>query len=199
MSKPALEFWFDFASTYSFLASQRIASKAAEVGAEIRYRPFMLGVVLRERGWQANPADTFPAKGQYMWRDLARRAELRGHGFTRPSQFPRNPVLANRIAQVAADEGWAADFVPRAFAANFISDQDIADPAVMAGVIEACDQDPERVLPLAQSEANKETLKRNTAEALAKGIFGGPSFVVGEELFWGDDRLEDALAWWRRG
>ena len=114
-----------------------------------------------------------------------------------PSTFPRNPILANRVALIAAAEGWADRFVPRAFAANFIDDQEIAEPQVIGAIIAACEQDPEAVLARAQSEENKEALKANTAEASAKGLFGAPTFAIGEELFWGDDRLEDALAYWR--
>ena len=196
--KPAFEFWFDFASTYSFLASQRIGELAAEAGVPIAWRPFVLGVVFRECGWQAGPpVVNNPRKAAYMWRDLARQAAKRGHGFAMPSTFPRNPILANRVALIAAAEGWADRFVPRAFAANFIDDQEIAEPQVIGAIIAACEQDPEAVLARAQSEENKEALKANTAEASAKGLFGAPTFAIGEELFWGDDRLEDALAYWR--
>lgn len=195
--KPAFEFWFDFASTYSFLASQRINTLAAAAGAPIRWRPFMLGVILRECGWKGAPVDNNPRKGAYMWRDLARQAQQRGHGFTQPSTFPRHPVLANRVALIAANEGWADQFVPRAFAANFIEDREISEPDVIADIISACDRDAADVLARAQSEENKAALKTNTDEASAKGIFGAPAFTIGEELFWGDDRLEAALAWWQ--
>lgn len=193
--RPQLQFWFDFASTYSFLTAMRIERLAAEAEVGLEWRPFMLGVVLRERGWQGNPADTFPAKGAYMWRDIERRALLRGHGFRKPSVFPRNPVLANRVAQVAAEEGWCGGFMRRAYAANFIEDREIGEPEVIAQLVAACDRDPAIVLERAQSQPVRDALRRNTEAALAKGLFGAPSFVVGEELFWGDDRLEDALAW----
>lgn len=196
-AKPAFECWFDFASTYSFLASQRIVECAAEAGVPISWRPFMLGVILRECGWQGPPVANNPRKGAYMWRDLARQARQRGHGFTMPSTFPRNPVLANRVAVIAASEGWAEQFVPRTFAANFIEDREISEPEVIADIISACDRDAADVLARAQSEENKAALKANTDEASAKGIFGAPAFIIGEELFWGDDRLEAALAWWQ--
>lgn len=197
-TKPAFEFWFDFASTYSFLASQRIVGAAAAADVPISWRPFLLGVVLRECGWQEGPpVANNPRKGTYMWRDLARQAAKRGHGFAKPSTFPRNPVLADRVGLVAAAQGWADRFVPRTFAASFIDDREISEPTVLAEVIAACERDPAAVLAQAQSEENKEALKASTAEALAKGLFGAPAFVIGDELFWGDDRLEDALAYWQ--
>jgi 2-hydroxychromene-2-carboxylate isomerase len=196
--KPAFEFWFDFASSYSFLTAQRIVPTAADAGVPISWKPFMFGIILRECGWESNPVANNPRKEANMWRDIARKAAQRGHGFTKPSSFPRHPVLADRVALIAANEGWAEQFVPRAFAANFADDRDIADQGVVGELIAACDRDPQDVLARAQSEENKNALKANTQEASAKGLFGAPAFVVGEELFWGDDRLEDALAWWRQ-
>lgn len=195
--KPAFEFWFDFASTYSFLSSQRIVDLAEAAGAPIVWRPFMLGVVMRECGWESSPIANNPRKGANMWRDMERQAEKRGHGFTRSSVFPRSPVLADRVALIAANEGWADQFVPRAFAANFIEDREISEPDIIGEVISACGQDPRDVLARATSDENKAALKENTAMASAKGLFGAPAFTIGEELFWGDDRLEDALAWWK--
>lgn len=191
------QFWYDFASTYSFLTSQRIERQAAEHDVAIEWKPFMLGVILRERGWEGNPAEAFPVKGRYMWRDIKRRAARLGLEFKRPSTFPRNPVLANRVAQIAADEGWCGEFTRRAFAANFSEDREIGERDVVADLISACEQDPQAVLERAEAPANKERLKANTLDALTRGLFGAPSFTVDGELFWGDDRLEDALAWYR--
>lgn len=196
-SKPAFEFWFDFASPYSFLASQRLEPAAAKAGVPLTYRPFMLGIVLRECGWDGAPVANNPAKARYMWRDIARIAQQRGHGFKAPSVFPRNPTLADRVAQVAADEGWAGQFVPKTFAAAFIDDREIGEPAVIAELIASCGQDAEAVLARAQGEDNRQRLRAGTQEALARGMFGAPNFTIGDELFWGDDRLEAALEWWR--
>jgi|SRR5690625_27862 len=196
-AKHSFEFWFSCSSTYSFLAAQRIVPLAAAAGAPIVWRPFLLGVVMRECGWQGTPIANNPRKGAYMWRDLARQAKQRDHGFTVPSTFPRNPILADRVALVASQEDWADEFVPRVFTANFIDDLEISEPEILADVIRACGQDADAVLARAQSEENKAALKANTELASAKGVFGAPTFIVGEELFWGDDRLEDALAWWQ--
>lgn len=196
--KDSFEFWFDFSSTYSFLASQRIVPLAAEAGVPIVWRPFLLRIVLRECGWDGSPVADNPRKAAYMWRDLARQSAKRGHGFTMPSEYPRDPTLADRVALVAAGEGWADRFVPRAFAANFIEDREIAELAVIADVIAACDRDPQLVLDKAVSDDNKNAFKQATAEALEKKLFGAPVFVIGQELFWGDDRMEDALAWWQQ-
>ncbi|KAB7624289.1 2-hydroxychromene-2-carboxylate isomerase [Alkalilimnicola sp. S0819] len=195
MAENKLIFWFDFTSTYSFLSGMRIEEAARQAGVSLEYRPFLLGVVLRERGWENKGPAEFPVKVAYMWRDLERRAAQYGFGFRKPSVFPRHSLLADRVAIHAAAQGWVAAFTRACFAANFADDRDISDEAVLADLIASCGQDAAQVLAAAVSQPVKDRLKTNTAEALSRGIFGAPSFTVGEELFWGDDRLEDALAW----
>lgn len=189
-----LTFWFDFTSTYSYLSGMRIQEAANAADVEVRYRPFLLGVVLRERGWERGPA-SFEVKVEYMWRDLERRAAKYGFPFRKPSQFPRNPVLADRVACLAAEEGWVAAFTRGCFAANMIEDRDIADATVVADIAEYCGQNGTAAVERAQQQWVKDLLKANTAAAIEAGIFGAPSFTVGDELFWGDDRLNDALEW----
>lgn len=193
-----LEFFYEFASTYSYLSALRIESLARARGIEVRWRPFLLGPIFKEQGWTDSPFNHFPVKGRYMWRDLERRAGRYGLAFRRPSQFPRNGLLAARIALVGVGEGWAPEFSRRVYAANFVEDLDIARPEVLSPLLSGLGLEPAEILKRAEAEANKAALRAQTERAKSLGIFGAPCFVVGEELFWGDDRLEDALAWCER-
>lgn len=195
--RPAVEFWFDFASTYSHLAAQRIGPLAAAAGVELRWRPFLLGPIFAAQGWNTSPFNLQPAKGANMWRDIERLAALHGVAWRRPSAMPRNGLAAARIAVLAEDEGWAGAFCRAVFRANFFHDRDIADRAILAEALAACGG-PADALARSAAEANKARLRAQTERAVAMGVFGAPAFTVGAELFWGHDRLEQALAWARR-
>jgi len=135
-------------------------------------------------------------KGQYMWRDLERICMRLDLPMRRPSQFPRNGLLAAPVALVGAGQTWGPPFVRAMYHANFAEDMDIADPGVVGSVLRRLGQDPAAVLEAAG--AAKDALRAQTERAVALGIFGAPTFVSGDELFWGNDRLEDALAWHRQ-
>jgi 2-hydroxychromene-2-carboxylate isomerase len=190
-----LDFWFEFGSTYSYPAALRIEKRAAERGVALAWRPFLLGPIFREQGWNDSPFNVYPVKGRYMWRDLERICEASGIPFRRPSVFPRNGLLAARVACRHAQVPWLPDFVRAVYRANFAEDLDIESPAVLAGCLASSGEDPPRVLAAARSEESKAGLRAQNDEAVRLGIFGAPSFVAGDELFWGNDRLEDALAW----
>jgi 2-hydroxychromene-2-carboxylate isomerase len=192
-----LEFWYEFASTYSYLSAMRIETVAAAAKVEVAWRPFLLGPIFRAQGWNDSPFNLYPAKGRYMWRDLERLAAGYGLPWRRPSAFPRNGLLAARIALAAEPEGWCADWTRAVFSAEFAHDRDIGDGAVLAGLLETLGQEPGAVLARAESDENKARLRAQTERATALGIFGAPSFVVpasGDELYWGNDRLGDAIA-----
>jgi 2-hydroxychromene-2-carboxylate isomerase len=164
----------------------------------VAWKPFLLGPIFRSQGWNDSPFNVYPAKGRYMWRDLERICERHGLPFRRPSQFPRNGLLAARVACVGGGEPWGPEFIRRVYRANFAEDRDIADPATVAAILADLGLPAHQVLERAASPETKEQLRRQTEEAVARGIFGAPTFVVGDELFWGNDRLEDAIAWRRR-
>ena len=189
-----IEFWYEFASTYSYLAAARIEEVASAVRIEIDWRPFLLGPIFAAQGWNGSPFNLYPAKGRYMWRDMERLTEGYHLPFRRPDGFPRNGLVAARVALVAADEGWCPDWTRTVYAANFAENVDIADPAKLSGLLEALGQEPGRVLASADAEPNKQKLRAQTERATELGIFGAPSFVVGDELYWGNDRLGDAIA-----
>jgi 2-hydroxychromene-2-carboxylate isomerase len=190
----AIEFWFDFASTYSYPAAFRIGRLAAGEGVAVEWRPFLLGPIFVAQGWNDSPFNVYPAKGRYMWRDLERVCAGLGLPLRRPSQFPRNAVLAARIGCCFDREPWMPEFVRRIFAANFAEDREIGDVAVVASVLADMGMTSD-VIEVAQSATGKTTLRAQTERASAAGIFGAPTFVCGDELFWGNDRLEQALAW----
>ena len=188
-----LEFWFEFASTYSYPAAMRVEDAAAERGIEVEWRSFLLGPIFAAQGWNGSPFNIYPAKGRYMWRDLERICESDGIPLQRPSDFPRNGLLAARVACRFAGERWIPGFVRSVYLANFARDLDISDPAVVSECIDSCGVDAASVLREATSDDSKRRLKARSEEASVRGLFGAPSFVVGQELFWGYDRLESAL------
>ncbi len=191
----SFEFWFEFASTYSYPAAMRIEKLAAARGVPLVWRSFLLGPIFREQGWNDSPFNLYPAKGRYMWRDLERICAAEGLPFRRPSQFPRNGLLAARVACRFASEPWLPAFVRAVYRANFAEDHDIAEPQVIAECLSFANVAPESILTEAQSPEAKERLREQTSEAGRRGIFGAPTFAIGEELFWGNDRLEQALLW----
>ncbi len=175
----------------------RIESIATEAQVPITWKPFLLGPIFKEQGWNDSPFNLYPAKGQYMWRDLARICEREGLPLKRPTEFPRNGLLAARVACLAVDEPWGPEFVRRVYHANFAEDRDIATPETIGSILESLDQDPVSTMARAKAPENKERLRRHTDAAIGLGIFGAPTFVAGQELFWGNDRLEEALAWYK--
>ncbi len=192
---PAVEIWFEFASTYSYPAVMRVERLAAERGIELRWRAFLLGPIFRAQGWNDSPFNLYPQKGRYMWRDLERICRAEGLPFRRPTIFPQNGLLAARIACWFAEEPWLPGFVRAVYGANFADGLDIADPNVVTGCLERAGQPASPVLERVAAADAKDKLRAQTDEAVRRGIFGAPSFLVGDELFWGNDRLEAALGW----
>lgn len=192
----AVEFWFEFASTYSYPASQRIETAARERCVPLVWRAFLLGPIFRDQGWNDSPFNIYPAKGRYMWRDLQRICASLDLPLQQPSQFPRSGLLAARVVSRFATEPWLPAFVRAVYRANFSEDRDISNREVIADCIAAASGPAEHAIAEAQSDASKEALRRTSEEARERGVFGAPSFLVGDELFWGNDRLEDALDWY---
>jgi 2-hydroxychromene-2-carboxylate isomerase len=196
MSRPVLDFFFEFASSYSYPAAMRVGALAEATGVAVRWRPFLLGPLFRAQGWDNSPFNLYPAKGRYMWRDLERICGRLGLPFRRPDPFPQPSLLAARVAHVGLDEGWGEAFCRAIFAAEFGEGRQIGDEAVMRELLGGLGVAPAPALARARSDEIKERLRSTTAEAERLGVFGAPSFVTaGGELFWGNDRMADALAW----
>jgi 2-hydroxychromene-2-carboxylate isomerase len=195
-----IEFWYEFASTYSYPAAMRIERMAGEAGVDVRWRPFLLGPVFKALGWNDSPFNIYVAKGRYMWRDLERICTAEGLPLKLPPvKFPQNGLKAARLALAGESKGWTPAFTRAVFAANYAEQKDISDDATLRAILEALGIDAQTALRAANDPANKEALKQQTERAMARGLFGAPSFIVGDELFWGNDRLETALAWANTG
>ena len=190
-----VHFWYEFGSTYSYLSVMRIEAVADAAGAELMWRPFLLGPIFAGQGWNDSPFNIYPAKGRYMWRDLQRLCEEYGLDFKRPSVFPRKSLRAARIACVASTEGWCAQFTRAVFVANFAQDREISDAGVLAEIVSDLGRNSATIIEASNAPANKERLHTQTEEAKHRGIFGAPTFTVSDELFWGNDRLGTAIAW----
>jgi 2-hydroxychromene-2-carboxylate isomerase len=190
----ALQFWFELASTYSYPAAMRVGARAAAEGVALVWR-FLLGPIFQAQGWNDSPFNVYPVKGRYMWRDLERVCRREGLAWRQPSRFPRPSLIGARVACLAESEPWGPDFVRAVYHANFVEDREIGERGVIATVLASLGVDADPVLARAESPEVKARLRSNTDEAIALGIFGAPSFVVDRELFWGNDRLDDALAW----
>jgi 2-hydroxychromene-2-carboxylate isomerase len=191
---PRLSFWFEFASTYSYLSALRIEAMAAEKGVAIDWHPFLLGPIFRAQGWETSPFVIYPAKGRYMVRDIERIAATRGLTFRMPEPFPQNGLAAARLATVGARDGWVAPFARAVYTAEFAERRDISDETVLAALLAGIGVDPAAAFAAAGSAEIKDRLRAETATAERLGIFGAPSFVCADgELYWGDDRLEPAL------
>lgn len=196
MSRPTLDFWFELASTYSYLSAERIDDLAEKYGVLVTWRPFLLGPIFQAQGWDTSPFNLQPAKGAYMWRDLERLSEDRGlPAFRRPDNFPMHSVKAARLALVGLAQGWGQEFVRNVYRAGFQNNQDISDNAVLMACVVGAGGDPIGAGELANTDAVKQKLRGQTAQAVEKGLFGAPTFIAGDEMFWGDDRLEQAMEW----
>jgi len=199
MAPPYLDFWFDFASTYSYPAVMRIAALALREAVAVNFRPFLLGPIFKMQGWNTSPFNLFPAKARNMWRDLERTCAELGLAFQRPEPFPQSSVLAARVALVGLGEGWGEDFCRAVFNAEFAQGRRIDETETIGAILSGLSVDTAAVLAAAQGTAIKDKLRAQTAEAQALDIFGAPSFRTADgELFWGNDRLETALAWAKR-
>jgi 2-hydroxychromene-2-carboxylate isomerase len=200
MAKPVLDFWFEFASTYSYPAAMRIGPLAQKAGVTVRFRPFLLGPIFQAQGWDTSPFNVYAAKGRHMWRDLERLcADLR-LPFRRPEPFPQQSVLAARVALVGLAKKWGKDFCLAAYRAEFAEGRRIDDATVIGDILTGLKVSAGPVIESAKSNETRMRLRDQTEEAQRLGIFGAPTFITKDgELFWGNDRLERALRWAKRG
>lgn len=191
--RPTLEFWFDLASNYSYLTAMRIDALAESRGIELVWRPFLLGPIFQALGWNTSPFVLQKQKGEYTWKDMARQARKYGIAWNQPSVFPRRAILATRVAILGRDEPWIGAFVRAVMTRNFVADQDLDSEDAVREVLAELKLDTDVVMAQAQSDENRQRLRQATETAANQGIFGAPMFFVGNEMFWGNDRLEDAL------
>ena len=193
-TEPEIEFWFEFGSNYSYLSVMRIEDSAARRGVTVKWKPFLLGPIFKSLGWDSSPFVLQKEKGEYVWQDMARLCHKYGLPWTRPTTFPRLALLPMRVALLGAEQPWMADYCRMTMMLNFAEDQDINAPEQVAGILTELGLPAGRIIDEAQGEANKLLLRQQTETARARGIFGAPTFFVRGEMYWGNDRLDDALS-----
>jgi 2-hydroxychromene-2-carboxylate isomerase len=193
-----IEFWFSIGSTYTYLTVTRLQAVEQEVGVTFNWQPFSVRALMQEM--DNIPFIGKPAKARYMWRDVERRAERYGIPVNFPIEYPLKDFdLANRVAIVAQQEGWCPEYASTAYRLWFCEGHAAGGEANLRESVRKAGQQLARVLELARSDSINRAYEDATSQARARGIFGSPSFVVdGTELFWGDDRLEDAIEYSRR-
>lgn len=195
---PKIDFWYSIGSTYSCLTILRMTEFARRHGLTVTWRPFNVRTIMTE---QKNiPFAGKPVKTAYMWRDIARRAQKYGYHLSLPAPYPiRDLPLANQVAVLGMREGWGVAYTIETYRLWFESGQPAGEDPNLSEALWRADQDPVLVLERARASEIEEALASETAVARDLGVFGAPSFVTGGELFWGDDRLEDAATWARQG
>lgn len=188
-----IEFWFEFASNYSYLSVMRIEEAARRRGVRIAWKPFLLGPILRALGMDNSPFVLQKEKGAYVWQDMIRQCRKYGLGWTKPTTFRRASLLPARVALLGAEQAWIGGFCRQVMERNFVADAEINQAEQLAPILTGLGLPAADILEQAQAEPNKTRLREQTDAARARGVFGAPTFFVGSEMFWGNDRLDDAL------
>lgn len=199
MAKQAVEFFFDFASPYGYIASHLVDAVAAKHGRTVNWQPFMLGAVFKVAGTQ--PLINYPLKGDYSRHDMDRTARLYKVPFRMPEVFPIATVGAARIFHVLAAEQPAAaiPWAKAAYKAYFADNRDISQAPVLQALLDEQGLDVAAVLAAAETAEIKTKLRTVTEGAVARGVFGSPYFFVDGEPFWGNDRLDMMDRWLATG
>ena len=188
-----VDFFYFFGSVYSYPSVMRISDLAEKAGVRVQWRPFNVRPLMRENNVMLRDE---AQKVRYMWRDIERRSALHGLPFVKPPIWPTEPdLLASRVAMVAAEEGWVTPYTVESFRAWYLEGLPLGTLDSLRAILPRIGQDPDRVLALANRPEATTRLEAATEAARALGAFGSPTFAVGQELFWGDDRLEEAVAW----
>lgn len=198
MSASHIDFWFTMGSTYSYLSVMRLDAVGRTSGVRFNWRPFHLLTILQEMNHV--PFADKPAKCTYMWRDIERRAAMYGIPASVPAPYPaKQSIVANLVAILGMGQGWGTDFVRAAYRRWFQLGQETGSEPNVSESLRDIGQDPQSTLALASTPDIKASLIAETGIARDLGIFGSPTFAVGREIFWGDDRLDDAISWFKKG
>jgi 2-hydroxychromene-2-carboxylate isomerase len=184
-----IEFWFDFGSNYSYLSVMRVV----EQGIDMQWQPFLLGPIFQSFGWSNSPFVLQKAKGEYVWRDMERQCRKYGIPWRQPTEFPRLGVLPLRIMLVGEGQPWVGEFARLVMLRNFHLDQEIQSSDAMTAVLAELGLPAADLIAKAQSDSIKARLREQTDTAMRRKVFGAPTFFAKGEMFWGNDRLEDAL------
>jgi 2-hydroxychromene-2-carboxylate isomerase len=198
MSDGTIDFWFSTGSTYTYLTVSRLEKVAHAEGVRFNWRPFSVRAIMRE---QNNiPFANKPIKSQYMWRDIERRAAMYGLEAKVPAPYPLKEFdLANRLAVLGLAEGWGKAYIVASYHRWFVDGQEPGLEPNLSASLSEVGQDTSRTVDRARGDDVTKAYDAATDEARRLAVFGSPTFVVDGELFWGDDRLDDALRWLRHG
>ena len=186
----SFEFWFDFGSPAAYLAFTQLPKLQAETGAQCLYKPMLLGGVFQATD-NRSPA-SIPAKGRYTFADFSRYAKRYGVTYRMNAHFPINTLMLMRGAvglQMRNDPKFL-DYCATVFNAIWVDSLNMNDPATVGAALAKAGFDPMALLALTNEQATKDQLKAVTQQAVERGIFGAPTFFVGDEMFWGQDRLD---------
>ena len=186
MSK-SVDFYFDFGSPTSYLAYTQLASVAERTGATVRYKPILLGGVFQATN-NRSPLEV-AAKGKWMRADIEDFARRYDVPFQWNPHFPINTLALMRGAIHALREGTLVTYSDTMFKAIWADAENMNDPAVIGKVLEAAGFDAPRIFAATQDQSVKDALKAATEEAVARGVFGAPTFFVGPRMHFGQDRL----------
>jgi len=198
MAQPSIDCWITLGSTYTYLTVMRLPEITQSTGITIRFRPMDLRLLFKEMGYFPFPLDA--PKTAYMWQDLRRRAGKYDIPISLPVPYPAaTPNVANRVAILGLREGWGEEFIRASYRHWFQQGQEPGSDPNLSESLREIGQDPQRVMSLAEGEEIEREFSSETDVARSLGVFGSPTFVVGDQLFWGDDRLEDAISWAREG
>jgi len=198
MANP-IQFYYDFASPYGYMAATKISALAAKHGRSVEWKPILLGVVFKITG--GVPLPSAPLKGDYSRRDMERSARLSGIPFKLPGKFPIAGQSPSRIIYSLESQGRARqeELTLALYHAYMVEDRDISSPETAADVAAARGLDRQKVLDAIADPVMKEKLKTETEAAIARGVFGSPYVIVDGEPFWGFDRLEQVDRWLQCG
>ena len=195
---PEIDFWFSIGSTYSYLTVMRLDDWCNEHDATVHWRPFNVRTVMSQQ--QNIPFAGKPVKSAYMWRDIERRAAKYHIHAQLPAPYPISDLaLANQVALMGMSDGWGKDFTQALYRIWFEDGIEAGSESALSEALFRCQQDPRPTLARARGPDIQAALATATDTATRLGVFGAPSFVVRGEVFWGDDRLDDALSWARVG
>jgi 2-hydroxychromene-2-carboxylate isomerase len=188
-----LDFFYFFGSGYAYLSVLRIGELADKAGVKVTWRPFNVRPLMRENNVMLRDE---AQKVRYLWRDIERRAALHGLPYVKPPIWPTEPdLLASRVAMLACKEGWIEPYTLESFRAWYLEGLPLGTVESLGQILPRVGQQTPRVLALADRPEASARLEAETEAARKLGAFGSPTFVAGDELFWGDDRLEEALDW----
>jgi len=191
-----IEFWYSIGSTYTYLSTQRLTEIANKKKIEFEWCPFSVRSRMIEMENVPFMAEKKRDKIDYMWRDVQRRANFYGFDAKVPAPYPLKEFdLANKVAILGKDQGWIKEYTILTYKKWFLEHLEPGSEPNLSSTLREIGLDPDKIINLAQENEIEQKYLKNTEMAKNKGIFGSPSFTVENEVFWGDDRCEDAIKW----